>query len=61
MRFKWEMNSDPIERLAKVEFSPIEGEIEKEAFVNVIQEAAPVIEDNRLGDSLALKIGRAHV
>ena len=56
MRFKWEMNSDPIERLAKVEFSPIEGEIEKEAFVNVIQEAAPVIEDNRLGDSLALII-----
>ena len=56
MRFKWEMNSDPVERLAKIEFLPTEGTIEKEAFVNVIQEAAPVIEDNRAGDSLALII-----
>lgn len=56
IRFNWNMNPENNERFAKVEFTPIEGEIEKEASFSITQEAAPIIEDNIAGDSLALII-----
>lgn len=60
VRFNWDMNTEPEERIAAISFVPKkEGDVlEKEVLLNVSQEAAPKIEDNRQGDSLALLIIR---
>lgn len=56
LRFDWRMNTQPEERVAKINFIPINsGDNLKEAAVlTLTQKAAPKIEDNRSGDSLAL-------
>ena len=56
VRFDWKINSDTIDRVAFVNFLPLEetDKLEKAATLTLIQEAAPVIPDNRLGDSLAV-------
>lgn len=58
VRFNWEMNTNPIDRSVDIAFVPKnEGDVlEKEAVLKVSQLAAPKIEDNRAGDSLALII-----
>lgn len=58
LRFEWAMNTLPEERLATVLFEPKNEEDQeaKNAALKVIQVAAPKIEDNRSGDSLALII-----
>lgn len=58
VRFDWSMNTDPEVRKTAVVFEPEnEGEeLEQIAQLVVEQEAAPVIEDSRKGDSLALII-----
>ena len=58
LRFQWSMNTDPKERLATVKFTPSkEADAEaKIAALKVVQEAAPLIEQNRAGDSLSLII-----
>ena len=56
VRFDWKINSDTLDRVAFIHFSPLnskDGDT-KEATLTLIQEAAPVIPDNRLGDSLAI-------
>ena len=64
VRFRWEMNTTPYTRIAKIRFVPQNpGEDQLvddngnpiEAFIlTVTQKAAPKIEDNRSGDSLAI-------
>ena len=56
VRFDWKINSDTIDRVAFVNFLPLAetDKLEKAATLTLIQEAAPVIPDNRLGDSLAV-------
>ncbi|MEG1585940.1 MAG: hypothetical protein RR346_03620 [Bacteroidales bacterium] len=54
LRFDWQMNVINEERIAKINFIPLEGTITDEAVLTVKQASAPVIEDNRAGDSLAL-------
>ena len=56
MRFKWDMNTDPQERIASIKFLPVnaEDEMEKEVTLTVKQEAAPEITDDRRGDSIAI-------
>ena len=56
MRFKWDMNTDPQERIASIKFLPVnaEDELEKEVTLTVKQEAAPEITDDRRGDSIAI-------
>ena len=58
MRFKWDMNTDPQERIASIKFLPVnaEDELEKEVTLTVKQEAAPEITDDRRGDSIAIVI-----
>ena len=58
MRFKWEMNTDPQERIASIKFLPVNeaDELEKEVTLTVKQEAAPEITDDRRGDSIAIVI-----
>lgn len=58
MRFKWDMNTDPQERIAAIKFLPVneEDELEKEVTLTVKQEAAPEITDDRRGDSIAIVI-----
>lgn len=58
VRFNWQMNTDPEVRMADIAFEPKNAEevLEKEVVLNVTQEAAPRIDDNRQGDSLALII-----
>lgn len=63
-KFRWEMNTTPYTRIAKIRFVPQNpGEDQLvddngnpiEAFIlTVTQKAAPKIEDNRSGDSLAI-------
>ncbi len=61
LRFNWEMNTDPEIREAEVAFVPSneEDELEEEVMLQVKQEAAPVINDDRAGDSTALIIAAA--
>lgn len=56
LEMKWKMNPDPEVRTAKVRFVPSDPTVtlEKDAVLAVTQKAAPKIEDNRAGDSLAL-------
>lgn len=56
MRFKWDMNTDPQERIASIKVLPVnaEDELEKEVTLTVKQEAAPEITDDRRGDSIAI-------
>ena len=56
VRFDWKINSDTIGRVAFVNFLPLSDEdiLEKSATLTLTQEAAPVIPDSRLGDSLAV-------
>lgn len=58
VRFNWEMNTNPDVRSAAIAFIPKnEGDVlENEAVLTVNQLAAPKIEDNRAGDSIALII-----
>lgn len=57
VRFDWKINSDTIGRVAFVNFLPLNEDadrLEKSAMLTLTQEAAPVIPDSRLGDSLAI-------
>lgn len=56
VRFDWNMNTDPLVREAMITFTPVNSEdhLEKEAVLKVTQDAAPTIEDNRSGDSIAI-------
>jgi hypothetical protein len=58
LRFLWEMNTNPEDRLTDVRFLPVnEGDkLESDAVLAVRQQAAPLIADSRQGDSLALII-----
>ena len=58
MRFKWDMNTDPKERIASIKFLPVneEDELEKEVALTIKQEASPEITDDRRGDSIAIVI-----
>lgn len=55
IRFDWKLNPDAEKRIAKVEFVPTkESDKLKEPVVLIVtQKAAPKIEDNRAGDSIA--------
>lgn len=61
MRFKWDMNTDPKERIASIKFLPMNDadKLEKEVTLTVKQEAAPEITDDRQGDSIAIVIASA--
>lgn len=56
IRFNWKMNTQPKERVAKINFVPLESAdvLKEPAVLTLTQKAAPKIEDNRAGDSLAL-------
>ena len=58
VRINWNMNPDPERRVVNVHFVPRNAEdvMETPAILTVTQKAAPKIEDNRAGDSLALLI-----
>ena len=56
VRFDWKINSDTVERVAIVNFLPLDDadKSTKTTTLTLTQEAAPVIPDSRLGDSLAV-------
>ena len=56
LRFDWKMNVEPKNRIAKINFVPKNTEdiLKESAVLTLTQKAAPKIEDNRAGDSLAL-------
>ena len=54
LRFNWKMNPEPEKRSVNVRFVPKDGEPANGALLTVVQDAAPRIEDNRAGDSLAV-------
>ena len=56
LRFKWKINTNPEERLAKVQFQPKSSvELSQQDVLNVTQQGAdPIIPDTRAGDSIAL-------
>ena len=56
VRFDWDINSDTFERVAYINFLPIDEKdvLAKAAVLTVTQDAAPVITDDRAGDSLAI-------
>lgn len=58
LRFGWSMNGKSEVRIADINFVPADSEIEieKPAVITVTQAAAPLIEDNRAGDSLAIML-----
>ena len=58
IRFDWKLNVKPEERKANIEFVPVNADeqLKEPAVLSLIQKAAPLIEDNRAGDSLALLI-----
>lgn len=58
MRFDWDMNTVPEERVAEIKFVPANDadELKEPAVVSVRQKAAIKIEDNRAGDSIALVV-----
>ena len=63
VRFKWDMNTNPVERKMNINFLPLNSEDSeaKTAQLLVKQEASPKIEDNREGDSIALIIIREKI
>ena len=54
LHLDWRMNTIPSERTATLHLLPRSGEIATPATIVIRQEAAPLIEDNRAGDSLAI-------
>lgn len=56
VRFDWKLNTETVDRVAYINFLPIDENdvLEKAAVLAITQEAAPVITDDRVGDSLAL-------
>ncbi len=58
IRFDWKLNVKSEERKATIKFTPVnpDEQLEEPAVLNLTQKAAPLIEDNRAGDSLALLI-----
>lgn len=55
VRFKWESNTRPWERLAHIKITPKANEtLARCDELSIVQEAATKIEDNREGDSLAI-------
>ena len=56
VRFDWKINSDTIDRVAIINFLPLNDAdlLTKSSSLTLTQEAAPVIPDNRMGDSLAV-------
>ena len=56
VRFDWMINSDTTERVAIINFLPLneEDKLEKSALLTLTQDAAPIISDDRAGDSLAV-------
>lgn len=58
IRFDWKLNVKPETRTAKIQFVPVNADeqLKEPAVLTLTQKAAPLIEDNRAGDSLALLI-----
>lgn len=58
LQFSWDMNPQPQTREALVRFLPVDTDqrLEMPATLRICQSAAPLIEDNREGDSLAIVI-----
>ena len=55
IRFNWESNNRPNERLADIEFTALNGEeLARQDVLKVVQAQADEIQDNREGDSLAI-------
>ena len=56
VRFKWDINSSPVERLAEVQFTPRKSvTLDHADKLNVKQQAAePIVPNTRAGDSIAL-------
>ena len=56
VRFDWKINSDTTERVAIINFLPLneEDKLGKSALLTLTQDAAPIITDDRAGDSLAV-------
>ena len=57
LRFNWEINTSPRERIAEVVFKPKKSDVTltRQDNLNVVQDAAePIIENTRQGDSVAL-------
>ena len=55
LRIEWKMNSDPEAREATLTLAPKSGEaLATPATIKIRQQAGPLIEDNRQGDSLAV-------
>lgn len=56
IQFDWKINSDTLDRVAYVNFLPLDvaDQLSQSAVLTIIQEAAPVITDDRAGDSLAV-------
>ena len=58
VRFNWTMNTEDQDRIAEIKFVPKNAgdQLEKEVKLQVTQDAAPTITDDRAGDSIALLI-----
>lgn len=56
VQFDWDINSDTLDRVAYVNFLPLDevDQLDRSAVLVITQEAAPVITDDRAGDSLAV-------
>lgn len=55
LRFNWDMNNRPQERIAEVTFTPADGyEVSRQDVLKVVQAQADEIPDSREGDSLAI-------
>ena len=56
VRFDWEINTDQKERVAYIHFSPVSDKdtLSAPTILVVTQDAAPIITDDRAGDSLAI-------
>lgn len=56
IQFDWKINSDTLDRVAHIKFLPLDAtdELNRETILTITQEAAPVITDDRAGDSLAV-------
>ena len=56
IRFRWNMNVNPEDRISEIGFTSLDEALNLEAILTVKQKSAPLIEDSRSGDSLALMI-----
>ncbi len=56
IQFDWKINSDTLDRVAYVNFLPLDeaDRLNRSTVLTITQEAAPVITDDRAGDSLAV-------